>query len=130
MLTLDPLRLLDEIRAVQHHIAGLASRDADLDRFLPSLATPWTGGEVRPTRVEILSNKPLNKSLRVRRAQPILCEWLAHFGPRSRRLVAHGIHVPELAVDKSILDVFQSPAMSSAYELYAMRGSFGPDSRS
>ena len=58
MLTLDPLRLLDEIRAVQHHIAGLAagevvhalpSRDADLDRFLHSLATAWTGGEVRPT---------------------------------------------------------------------------------
>ena len=58
MLTLDPLRLLDEIRAVQHHIAGLAagevvhalpSRDADLNRFLHSLATAWTGGEVRPT---------------------------------------------------------------------------------
>jgi len=58
MLTLDPLRLLDEIRAVQHHIAGLAagevvhalpSRDADLDQFLHSLATAWTGGEVRPT---------------------------------------------------------------------------------
>src|SRR5664279_3607496 len=58
MLTLDPLRLLDEIRAVQHHIAGLAagevvhalpSRDAALDRLLHSLATAWTGGEVRPT---------------------------------------------------------------------------------
>ena len=58
MLTLDPLRLLDEIRAVQHHIAGLATgevvhalptRDADLDRFLHSLATAWTCGEVRPT---------------------------------------------------------------------------------
>lgn len=41
--TLDPLRLLDEIRTVQHHLAGLAAgdhvhvlprRDADLDRFL------------------------------------------------------------------------------------------------
>jgi hypothetical protein len=57
-LTLDPLRLLDEIRTVQHHLASLASgevvhalphRDADLERFLKSLATAWKEGEVRPT---------------------------------------------------------------------------------
>ena len=56
--TLDPLRLLDEIRTVQHHLAGLAAgervhvlphRDADLDRFLKSLAHAWRDGEVRPT---------------------------------------------------------------------------------
>jgi hypothetical protein len=58
LVTLDPLRLLDEIRTVQHHLAGLAageaihvlpSRDADLDRFLRGLATAWKSGEVRPT---------------------------------------------------------------------------------
>jgi hypothetical protein len=58
LLTLDPLRLLDEIRTVQHHLAGLAAgevlhvlphRDADLDRFLRSLSTAWKAGEVRPT---------------------------------------------------------------------------------
>ena len=58
LATLDPLRLLDEIRTVQHHLAGLASgervhvlphRDADLDRFLKSLANAWRDGEVRPT---------------------------------------------------------------------------------
>lgn len=58
LATLDPLRLLDEIRTVQHHIAALARgeqvhvlphRDADLDRFLKSLATAWRDGEVRPT---------------------------------------------------------------------------------
>jgi hypothetical protein len=58
LATLDPLRLLDEIRTVQHHLAGLASgepvhvlphRDADLDRFLKSLANAWREGEVRPT---------------------------------------------------------------------------------
>lgn len=58
LATLDPLRLLDEIRAVQHHLAGLAAgervhvlphRDADLDRFLASLANVWREGEVRPT---------------------------------------------------------------------------------
>lgn len=56
--TLDPLRLLDEIRAVQHHLVDLASgtaggslpaRDADLEKFLASLATAWRHGEVRPT---------------------------------------------------------------------------------
>ena len=52
--TLDPLGLLDEIRAVQHHLAGLAAgatvhpmpqRDADLDGFLRSLALAWRAGE-------------------------------------------------------------------------------------
>jgi len=56
--TLDPLRLLDEIRAAQHQLAGLASgeilhvvphRDAELDGFLKGLATAWHDGEVRPT---------------------------------------------------------------------------------
>ena len=56
--TLDPLGLLDEIRAVQHHLAGLAAgstvhpmpqRDADLDGFLRSLKLVWRAGEVRPT---------------------------------------------------------------------------------
>ena len=58
LATLDPLRLLDEIRTIQQHLAGLARgevlhvlphRDADLDRFLRSLATAWKDGEVRPT---------------------------------------------------------------------------------
>lgn len=58
LATLDPLRLLDEIRTVQHHLAGLASgnavhviphRNADLELFLKSLATAWRDGDVRPT---------------------------------------------------------------------------------
>jgi integrase-like protein len=58
LATLDPLRLLDEIRVVQQYLAGLAKgevlhvlphRDADLERFLRSLATAWKDGEVRPT---------------------------------------------------------------------------------
>ena len=58
LVTLDPLRLLDEIRTVQHHLACLTAgqqlhalphRDADLDRFLRSLVTAWKEGEARPT---------------------------------------------------------------------------------
>jgi hypothetical protein len=61
LATLDPLRLLDEIRTVQHHLAGLAAgevvhvlprRDADLDLFLKSLATAWREGDARPTHRE------------------------------------------------------------------------------
>jgi len=54
----DPLRLLDEVRAMQHHLVQLAvgatvhtapSRNADLDAFMKTLATVWREGEVRPT---------------------------------------------------------------------------------
>lgn len=57
-VALDPLRLLDEIRAMQHHLVQLAvgaavhtasPRDAGLDSFMKSLATVWREGEVRPT---------------------------------------------------------------------------------
>lgn len=57
-ITLDPLRLLDEIRAAQQQLAGLAAgavphvvphRDGELDQFLKSLSTAWHDGEVRPT---------------------------------------------------------------------------------
>jgi hypothetical protein len=55
---LDPLRLLDEIRSMQHHLAAIAkgerlhtpaARDADLTEFLGSLALAWKAGEARPT---------------------------------------------------------------------------------
>jgi hypothetical protein len=55
---LDPLRLLEEIRVVQHHLAGLASgqpthltarHEGSLDSFLAGLATAWQHGEVRAT---------------------------------------------------------------------------------
>lgn len=64
-ITSDPLRPLDEMRAVQHHIAGLGrgeyvhappQRDADLEGFLKSLAVAWKSGEVRP--IHQAANKP------------------------------------------------------------------------
>ena len=57
-MTLEPLRLLDEIRVVQRHIAGRARgevvhvpshRDMNLENFLRSLETLWRQGEARPT---------------------------------------------------------------------------------
>jgi hypothetical protein len=55
---LDPLRLLDEIRAVQHQLAAMVAgtkvhtpvtNNADLEGFLAGLSTAWRTGEVRPT---------------------------------------------------------------------------------
>ncbi len=58
--SLDPLRLLDEIRTMQRHLAELAAgdvpsllvgRDPELESFLKSLRTAWQKGEVRPTHI-------------------------------------------------------------------------------
>lgn len=56
-IQLDPLRLLEEIRSVQHHLAALAvgetthlaRAEGNLDAFLAGLATAWQHGEVRAT---------------------------------------------------------------------------------
>lgn len=55
---LDPLQLLEEVRAMQSHLVRLADGDKshmpstdepDLSAFLASLSTAWRAGEVRPT---------------------------------------------------------------------------------
>jgi hypothetical protein len=56
--TLDPLKLLEEIRTVQAHLVALADGEhlpgptpepPDLSAFVASLSSAWRGGEVRPT---------------------------------------------------------------------------------
>lgn len=56
--TLDPLKLLEEIRAVQAHLMALADGDTlpalapeapDLAAFIASLSSAWRAGEARPT---------------------------------------------------------------------------------
>lgn len=58
MQTLDPLRLLEEIRQAQQQLATLADggvtavsavHNEDLHRFLMGLSTAWQAGDVRPT---------------------------------------------------------------------------------
>ena len=85
--SLDPLRLLDEIRTMQHHLAALAkgertnmpvARAKDLTEFLGSLALAWKAGEVRPTHTTKL------RSIRRWRTRadpfedvwPMMLEWL------------------------------------------------------
>jgi hypothetical protein len=66
---LDPLQLLDEIRAAQEHLAQLVAGERvemarqvnpDLGKFLSGLATAWREGEVRPTH----RPKPRPKTVR------------------------------------------------------------------
>lgn len=83
--SLDPLRLLDEIRTEQHCLAALAMGapshvvpHAELDAFLGSLATAWRRGEVRPTHQE--TPKP-ERHWRTRKdpfeaVWPVIREWL------------------------------------------------------
>lgn len=56
--TLDPLRLLEEVRAVQAHLVALADGEKlpsatpeppDLSGFVASISSAWRAGEVRPT---------------------------------------------------------------------------------
>ena len=61
LASLDPLRLLEEIRQAQHQLVCLAddgavslpaAQNEDLHRFLMGLSTAWQAGEVRPTSRE------------------------------------------------------------------------------
>ena len=73
--TLDPVRLLQQIRAAQQQLVDIADRPAlgeaakptspTLEQFLLGLHTAWKEGEVRPTSV----TKPKPKRLR-RRPDP------------------------------------------------------------
>ena len=66
---LDPVRLLSDIRAVQHRLVEIADapemmvalEQPPLDQFLAGLRTAWQEGEARPTA------RPKPKAKRVRR---------------------------------------------------------------
>jgi hypothetical protein len=60
-IALDPLKLLEEVRAMQSHLVVLADggrpdapsmQEPDLPAFLASLSSAWRAGEVRPTHSE------------------------------------------------------------------------------
>jgi hypothetical protein len=55
---IDPLQLLEEIRAMQSHLVVLAdggqpyqpsTAEQDMEKFLASLSSAWRAGEIRPT---------------------------------------------------------------------------------
>jgi len=84
---LDPLRLLDEIRTMQRHLASLAAgatdhtppcRNADLERFLASLESAWKEGEVRPTHRTKMKGERYWRTRKdpFESAWPQVAEWL------------------------------------------------------
>jgi hypothetical protein len=75
---LDPLKLLEEIRAVQAHLAALAdgkmppgptSEPPDLAAFVASLSSAWRAGEIRPTFSAVGAPRYLRGLQRVSRAK-------------------------------------------------------------
>lgn len=85
--TLDPLRLLDEIRRMQQHLALLAdggqphtplAQKDDLTRFLSGLSSAWHQGEVRATHCQ---EPKRSRHWRTRKdpfesVWPAVCDWL------------------------------------------------------
>jgi hypothetical protein len=62
--SLDPLKLLEEIRALQSHLVSLSEKlpatadtpiEADLVAFMSGLSNAWREGEVRPTHMPVVS---------------------------------------------------------------------------
>ena len=85
--SLDPLRLLEQIRTMQRHLVELAdgevpsvvaTGDPELEGFLKSLRTAWQNGEVRPTHV---ARKASPRDWRTRQdpfemSWPLVRRWL------------------------------------------------------
>ena len=104
--SLDPLRLLDEIRTMQHHLAELAAgevpamvptRDAELDKFLKGLATAWQSGEVRPTHS---ARTKAPRAYRTRAdpfdaAWPLVCQWLDAEPDRTAKELFHRLQTDQ-----------------------------------
>jgi hypothetical protein len=80
--SLDPVRLLSDIRTIQHRLTGLevSNRNASvddppersLDKFVGSLSIAWKAGEVRPTHRKLRSGP---RSWRTR-VDPFESTWL------------------------------------------------------
>jgi hypothetical protein len=85
--SLDPVRLLNEIRVIQHRLTTLETANANaavdppertLDRFVDSLAIAWKTGEVRPThRRAATGPRPWRTRLDpFEKTWPLMQEWL------------------------------------------------------
>jgi len=77
---LDPLKLLEEIRAVQAHLITLADGDKppsatpeppDLAAFVAGLSSAWRAGEIRPTYSEDAKPRYLRSLQSVTRQDPL-----------------------------------------------------------
>lgn len=102
--SLDPLRLLDEIRTMQGHLAELAagevparspSRDPERETFLKSLRTAWQKGDARPTHA---GPPKSSRDWRTRvdpvaQAWPLVRRWLEAEPDRTAKELFHRLRV-------------------------------------
>ena len=111
---LDPLKLLEEMRTMQSHLALLSNgggvdvpsmREPDLPAFLASLSDAWRAGEVRPTHS---AETPLRYLRPVREVVPVstvatrpLAPQLAPRSERNARTVTNTVRLstPQLDVE-------------------------------
>jgi hypothetical protein len=102
---LDPLKLLEEMRAVQAHLAALADGEMppsstpeppDLAAFVASLSSAWRAGEVRPTFSVAAKPRYLRSLQSVPRAHGVPARTPAHIDrQRQAQPTAPVAKVPE-----------------------------------
>jgi hypothetical protein len=127
-MALDPLQLLEEVRAMQSHLVVLAdgekidapSQEPNLAEFLASLSGAWRAGEIRPThRIE-------SKPRYLRQIQGVVRRDIGtarHVDPPRQPCVAPITAKPEVT-EPGALRVRCSPSLSKVAALeYADIGS-------
>jgi hypothetical protein len=102
---LDPLKLLEEIRAMQAHLTALAhgatpppatTEPPDLTSFLASLSGAWRGGEIRPT-FSMDAQSPYLRGLQSGTQRVIIAPSTAETTPALTSAEAAGQPRPEAA---------------------------------
>lgn len=140
--SLDPLRLLDEIRTMQGHLAAIAagevpalpaSRDPELETFLNSLRTAWQRGDVRPTHA--VPPKSL-RDWRTRvdpfeQAWPLVRRWLEAEPDRTVKAFFHRLQVaqPDTFSDGQLQTLqrrVQAWRTAAAHSCQSQRARMGP----
>jgi hypothetical protein len=100
---LDPLQLLEEIRAMQSHLVVLAdggrpyvpsTKEVDLANFLAGLSSAWRAGEIRPTHSRESSAPHYLRRIQIIAPPPVTV------GNESRPVVATVPEPPVPAVPK------------------------------
>ena len=116
--SLDPVRLLRDIRTIQHRLTTLevsnsnAQVDAperNLDRFVESLSTAWKAGEVRPThRKPITGPRPWRTRLDpLANTWTLVEQWLTDQPDANAKLLLQRLQQADPAIPDNLLRTLQ-----------------------
>jgi hypothetical protein len=118
---LDPLKLLEEMRAVQAHLAALAdgespppmtSEPPDLATFVASLSSAWRAGEIRPTFSIEAKPRYLRSLQKISSPPPVI----AH-AASAETIVSPRVTVPVAAKPHKTPELVYSKGRASAHAL-------------